>query len=99
MAKGIVLDDQSVPGSVGQTNPMPVKEFGGNIVKIAYHATYTEDPEYIGLAVPGSVTSAAVWQIRKITYAAAGKPTAIQYADGDLEFDNVWDDAPSLDYS
>ena len=25
MAKGIVLDEQSVPGSVGQTNPLPVR--------------------------------------------------------------------------
>lgn len=99
MAHSIVIDKQSVPGSVGQINPLPVKEFGGNIIMIQYHSTYTEDPEYIGMAVAGSATSDAVWQIRKIAYSAAGKPTSILYADGDLEFNNVWDTPSGLSYS
>lgn len=98
MAHSIVIDKQSVPGSVGQINPLPVKEFGGNRIMIQYHASYTEDPEYIGVAAPGSASNAAVWQIRKITYSGAGKPTAIQYADGDLKFDNVWDSPEGRSY-
>ena len=99
MAQGIVLDIQSVENSVGQTNPLPVKEFGGNIIRVAYHATHTDDPEYIGMAVPGSAAGDAIWQIKKIAYAAAGKPTSILYADGDLKFDNIWNNKHLLSYS
>ena len=99
MAKGIVLDQQSVPGSVGQTNPLPVKEFGGNIVRIAYHSSFTEDPEYIGLAVAGSASGDAVWQIKKIAYAGAGLPTSILYEGGNLAFDAIWNNRESLSFS
>lgn len=78
---------------------MPVKELGGNIIKIAYHSVYTDDIEYVGLAVPGTGDDDSEWQIRKIAYAAAGKPTSVLYADGDLKFDNQWSDKTNLNYS
>jgi YD repeat-containing protein len=54
---------------------------------------------YQGLAKPGSSKSAAVWQIRKFTYDADQNLTDIQWADGDLEFNNIWDDRATLSYS
>lgn len=53
--------------------------------------TYT----YIGEAAPGSATSAAVWRIQRITNA----DSTIEWADGDGDFNNVWDNRASLSYS
>ena len=55
-------------------------------------------PIYIGVAVPGSATSSAVWQIRKFTY-SDNFLTSVTFADGDEYFDNVWDNRASLSYS
>lgn len=52
---------------------------------------------YVGGAAPGSATSSAAWQIKKIT--TTGADIAITWADGDAEFDNVWDDRATLTYS
>lgn len=52
---------------------------------------------YIGKADPGSVESAAVWQIQRLT--VSGTVTSIEWADGNDEFNNVWDDRASLTYS
>lgn len=51
---------------------------------------------YIGTALPGTLTSAASWQIKKIDSSSG---TSITYADGNSSFDNVWNDRASLSYS
>lgn len=53
---------------------------------------------YLGKAVVGSVTSGAVWQIRKFTFGSDGDVTT-EWADGDSDFDNIWDNRASLSYS
>ena len=52
---------------------------------------------YIGLANIGTLTSAASWQIRKI--GVSGTVTTFTWADGDENYDNVWNDRVSLSYS
>lgn len=52
---------------------------------------------YIGKADPGSAEGAAVWQIKKIE--VIGTETEITWADGDVSFNNVWDDRASLSFS
>lgn len=52
---------------------------------------------YIGLAKPGSASSAAVWQIRKLVL--NGTQTQIKWAGGNEKFDKVWDNRASLTYS
>lgn len=52
---------------------------------------------YMGLAAPGTPTSAAAWQVLKIDENGGG--LQITYADGDTEFDNVFDNRESLSYS
>ncbi|MAH44652.1 hypothetical protein CMI37_02435 [Candidatus Pacearchaeota archaeon] len=51
---------------------------------------------YIGKAPPGSVTSAARWQIGRVV--VAGGTTTITWADGNITYDNVWDDRATLTY-
>ena len=50
---------------------------------------------YIGTAVPDSVTGDAVWKITRITDA----DNTVLFADGDADFDNIFDDVLSLSYS
>ena len=65
------------------------------------HITEIDDASstvtYVGLADPGSATSAAVWQIKKLT--TSGSVTTVTLADGNSNFDNVWDNRASLSYS
>lgn len=56
------------------------------------------NPIYLGLAAPGSLVSESKWQIRKLTFDGANNVTAIQYADGDSNFDNIWNDRTSGTY-
>lgn len=51
---------------------------------------------YLGEAVPGSVTSAGVWKVQKIDTTTG---VSIQWADGNANYDNVWDNRGSLSYS
>ena len=59
----------------------------------------TDDEFYRGEAVPGSLTSGAVWRIRKIVVNPTDGDTSTTWADGDSEFDNIWDNRLSLSYS
>jgi hypothetical protein len=52
---------------------------------------------FIGKAPLGSLPSAAVWQIKKID--ETGSVLIINWADGDSNFDNIWNDRVSLTYS
>jgi hypothetical protein len=50
---------------------------------------------YVGTALPGSLTADAVWRILRVTAA----DFTVLYADGDTNFDNVWDSHAALSYS
>ena len=52
---------------------------------------------YIGEALPGTLTSAALWRIKKMV--ETGADLVITWADGNENFDNVWDDRAGLSYS
>lgn len=53
--------------------------------------------QYIGLAAIGSLNSQAVWQILRIT--TSGTVQTGEYADGNDNFDNIWDNRAALSYS
>ena len=53
---------------------------------------------YRGDALPGVVTSAASWRVQRLTTQSDGD-IAIVFADGDDNFDNIWDNRLSLSYS
>lgn len=54
---------------------------------------------YVGLADPSASVSetSAIWRIIRID--ETGSVTKVEYADGDLNFDNKWSDRTSLTYS
>jgi hypothetical protein len=76
-----------------------VRNGGENSLRYIYELAYdgSGNLEYVGMASPNSATSAAVWQIRKLSYSG----TALQdvlYADGG-NFSQVWDNRTGLSYS
>jgi hypothetical protein len=52
---------------------------------------------YIGEATPGTALSSALWRIKKV--AETGPDVTITWADGNSDFDNIWDDRLILSYS
>lgn len=52
---------------------------------------------YVGFSAFGTDTSKPKYKIKKVT--EVGTITTIQYADGDMEFDNIWDDRTTLTYA
>ena len=55
---------------------------------------------YVGKAVIGSATSAAVWQIKRIQVIDTPPiDVDIGWADSDPSFDNIWDNREALVYS
>lgn len=62
----------------------------------------TPNVTYRGEAAAGSATSAAVWRIQEITTTTDGggnDDIAILWADGDTNFDNIWNNRLLLTYS
>jgi hypothetical protein len=54
---------------------------------------------YYGYASPGASQSASVWRIRRETRDSNGRTTAIEYAGGTAERDQVWANRATLEYS
>ncbi len=52
---------------------------------------------YTGFAAAGSATSSASWKIQKVS--TVGAVVTTTYADGNLNYDNIWDNRASLSYS
>lgn len=52
---------------------------------------------YVGEALAGADTSAAAWRIKQIS--VSGNVTTVNFADGDTNFDNVWDNRAILSYT
>ena len=53
---------------------------------------------YTGKALPGSSKASALWQIKKYLYSGSNL-TDIQYADGNNNYDNIWNDRTTYTYS
>jgi hypothetical protein len=53
---------------------------------------------YLGDAVVGGSSASAIWRIQKLVFTTAGSVT-ITFADGNVNFDNVWNNRASLSYS
>lgn len=52
---------------------------------------------YVAVAAIGTVDAGATWQIKRLT--TSGNVVTIEWADGNSNFDNVWNDRASLAYS
>lgn len=84
MAKTITPKGQSVP-----TELTLISKFANNA---------SGDLEYIGKADPGTATDKAGWFIQKIIYDANGDMTGILNANGQADFDKIWDNRESYTY-
>lgn len=84
---------QPVSGSVAVSNFPAEQVVAEASLALRYDegATYT----YIGNANPGTATSAASWRIKRLTNA----DNTILYADGNSNFDNIYDNRAALAYS
>lgn len=82
---------------IGIHNPLSVKDFGaGTITKVAYNASNLA--EYIGEALPGTLTSDARWRISRIIYNASNLATDTLFASGRNAFEFVWNDRLTYNY-
>lgn len=54
---------------------------------------------YIGWADPGTATSEASWRIQRFTETSNLFDIGGEWADGNADFDNIWDDRETLSYS
>ncbi len=52
---------------------------------------------YLGYALAGSVTGGSVWAIKRIV--ESGNDASITWADGDKDYNNIWDNRLALTYS
>lgn len=52
---------------------------------------------YVGKAAPGTPTDAAEWQIKRVTESDTG--VEVKWADGNENFDNIWNNVTALNYS
>jgi len=64
-----------------------------------YQGGTSGQPIYVGWSTPGVATSAQKWKIRKFTYDANNQITNIQFAQGDVGFNFIWDNRTSYVYS
>lgn len=51
---------------------------------------------YVGSATPGTLTSAASWSIKRLDSTSG---LIVLWADGNSNFDNIWDNRAALAYS
>ena len=79
---------------LGWETPTYTREQGMDVL-VEYSGT---DPLYVGRAFPGAATSAAKWQIVKVTVDANSNPTSVRLADGTDDFKKVWDDRATYTY-
>jgi hypothetical protein len=79
------------------TNIYGAASIGGRW-KLAMSRDGSGNTEYIGKAKMGASKAAALWQIQKLIYTGTDLDD-ILWADGDTNFDNVWDNRAGLSYS
>ena len=95
---GKTIDISLSQAEVYETNAKALKivDIGSSYIQ---RISYTSDgmTEYIGLASPGTASSSASWQIRKLAYSGMNV-VSILFADSNTSFDNVWDDRAILSY-
>lgn len=70
---------------------------GGSSTNIKLLDEASSTITYVGEAAPGSSTASAVWKIKRLQTVAT--VTTIAWADGNENFDNIWNNRAILTYS
>lgn len=86
---------------IGIQGPMgPAGPSGGeDEIPYAQQVDFEGSTIYKGWAAVGSSTSSSLWRIQKIEFVGLDEDVVITWADGDSNFDNIWDNRVSLSYS
>jgi len=93
----VEIKDSSTDARVSVTNnKLDVNSTAVDVVYATRIDEASATVTYIGKAATGSATSTSVWQVQKIDTTTG---TVITWADGNGNFDNVWDNRASLSYS
>jgi len=83
---------ESFIGAGGGTPGDPVVEYARLI-----DSTVNDTVMYIGEALPGTLTTAPLWRIKRVSF--INEDTTIVWAEGTASFDKIWDSRLSLSYS
>lgn len=75
------------------------KEFGNDTLIERLDYDVNGKLAYMGMAKGGSSTADPVWWIKKLSYDVNGNLESRMLADGNPNFDNIWDNRTSLNYS
>ena len=89
------IDDSSKLSRVGVSTKGELLTVSGMFTTLVDEASATAT--YIGEARPNSSNASSVWRIKRI--ATAGSAITIAWADGDIYFDNIWNNRVSKTYS
>lgn len=98
-----VLPDGAATAANQQTDALTDTELRASEVPVfqsetPYNMEYEDGATaYQGWAATGTLTSQALWRIRRIV--TTGADVSIKWADGNASFDNEWDNRASLSYS
>ena len=93
-----------------KNNPYLKRDANNNVIQdssddMAFKGAYTgNNLIYKGLARPGAISSAAVWQISRQTYDGSNNLTAVEWpqdanAHASSEYAFIWDNRAILTYS
>ena len=83
-----------VPGN-GANNKSLARLVSSNLA-MRLDDTTTSNVTYLGWARPGTATNEAKWRIKKMDDSSG---LVVTWADGNTDFDNVWDNRASISYS
>lgn len=85
---------------VSVDNPLSIQNFDRQLTQKMVNYSGGQ-PQYIGYAPPGTPTSEPQWLIIEMEYGdgTASPPTGRLYANGNSEFNKVWDTRSSYSYS
>lgn len=98
-ASSVLAKRVTAVNTVGtQVNPATEETLAGQY-SIRLDDTSTVGITYVGKATIGTATSSALWQIRKIDETGTPVTMVVTWADGNANYDNVWDNRLSLSYS
>jgi hypothetical protein len=84
----------ALPTTASTETTLQTISFGGT--KYALRLATAGDIDYVGEAAVGTVTSAALWRIKRVDNTSG---VIILWADGNASFDNIWNNYASLSYS
>lgn len=90
------IQDRYQPSTKMRVNPDgSINTSSADVATIIDEATYTSTT-FFGYSNPGTSTASSYWQIKIID--ESGSSTEIKWADGNSNFNKVWDNRTSYTY-